>query len=156
LTQLAEVPASAAQYVKVTSAPTDWSGTYLIVWDSGAHGTVSGKDLTKTVDVTIVDGKIISSDEVDAAAVTIAKTSGSNYSLKLPNGKYLSLNANSNQVAAATSAFNLTFEYTDKGVKIMGKDSANNTRYVLKNGTYYRGYKSVGSYILPTLYKLEN
>lgn len=154
--QQAEVPASAAQYVKVTSAPTDWSGTYLIVWDSGAHGTVSGKDLMKTVDVEIVNGKIISSDEVDAAAVTIAKTSDSNYSLKLPNGQYLSLNAKSNQVAAVKSAFNLTFEYTDKGVKIMGKDTAGNTRYVLKNGNYYRGYTTLGSYILPTLYKLEN
>ena len=143
-----------AQYVKVTSAPSDWSGTYLIVWGTEAHATVSGKDLAKTADVVITNNAITSSATVDAAAVTIAKTSGSNYSLKLPSGQYLSLNANSNQVAAASSAFNLTFEYTANGVKIMGKDTAGNTRYVLKNGSYYRGYKSVGSYVLPTLYKL--
>ena len=145
-----------AKYVKVTSAPSDWSGTYLIVWDNGAHGTVSDKDLVKTVDVTITDDYILSTDTVDAAAVTIAKTT-SGYSLKLADGKYLSTNANSNQVAAVSSAFNLTFEYTTSGgVKIMGKDTAGNTRYVLKNGTYYRAYKSVGSYVLPTLYKLNN
>ena len=76
--------------------------------------------------------------------------------MKLPNGKYLSLNANSNQVAAASSAFNLTFGYTSKGVDIKGNDTAGNTRYVVKNGTYYRAYKSVGSYVLPTLYKLTD
>ena len=76
--------------------------------------------------------------------------------MKLPNGKYLSLNTNGNQVSAASSAFNLTFEYTDKGVKISGKDTAGNTRYVLKNGAYYRGYKWNTSYALPTLYKLTN
>ena len=155
LTQSAKIVGSVPMYVKVTSAPADWSGTYLIVWGTEAHATVSGKDLAKTTDVLIVDDAIVSNTTVDAAAVTIAKTSGSNYSLKLPNGKYLSMNANSNQVAAVNNAYNLTFEYTTKGVKIMGKDTENNTRYVLKNGTYYRGYKSVGSYELPTLYKLS-
>ena len=154
--QAAKVDQAAPKYVKVTSAPSDWSGTYLIVWDKGAHATVSGKDLIKTADVTIVDDAIASSATVDAAAVTIAKISGSNYSLKLPNGKYLSLNANSNQVAAASSAFNLTFGYASKGVEIKGNDTAGNTRYVVKNGTYYRAYKSVGSYVLPTLYKLTD
>ena len=144
------------KYVKVTSAPSDWSGKYLIVWNNGAHGTVSGKDLAKTTDVVIVDNAIESSATVDAAAVTIAKTSGSNYSLKLQSGKYLSLNANSNQVAEVTSAYNLTFEYTTSGVKISGKDTGGNTRYVLKNGDYYRAYKSIGSYVLPTLYKLSD
>lgn len=156
LTQLAKADGSVAKYVKVTSAPADWSGTYLIVWGSEAHATVSGKDLAKTADVVIVDDAIVSNATVDAAAVTIAATSGSYYSLKLPNGKYLSLNSNANQVSAASSAFNLTFEYTANGVEISGKDTGGNIRYVLKNGTYYRGYKSIGSYVLPTLYKLTN
>lgn len=156
VSQAAKIDQTAPKYVKVTSAPSDWSGTYLIVWDKGAHGKVSSKDLAKTVDVTIEGDAIASTVAVDAAAVTIAKTSGSNYSLKLADGKYLSMNANSNQVAAVTSAYNLTFEYTTSGVKISGKDTAGNTRYVLKNGDYYRGYKSIGSYVLPTLYKLTD
>lgn len=155
ITQNGKPAAGAAAYVKVTSEPSDWSGKYLIVWGTEAHATVSGKDLAKTVDVVISNNTITSTDAVDAAAVTIAKTSGSNYSLKLPSGKYLSMSTNGNQVSAASSAFNLTFKYTTKGVEIAGKDSAGNKRYVLKNGTYYRGYKSIGSYVLPTLYKLS-
>ena len=146
---------STVAYVKVTSTPDDWSGTYLIVWDSGAHATVSGKDLAKTVDVNISNNQIASNSSIDKAAVTIAKTN-SGYSLLLPDGKYLSLATNGNQVSSATSAFNLTFEYTDKGVKISGKDNAGNTRVVAKNGTYYRGYKDVSSFVLPTFYKLNN
>lgn len=154
ITQNGKPAADAAVYVKVTSEPSDWSGTYLIVWGTEAHATVSGKDLAKTADVVIANDTITSTDAVNAAAVTIAKTSGSNYSLKLPSGMYLSMSTNGNQVSAASSAFNLTFKYTTKGVEIAGKDSAGNTRYVVKNGTYYRGYKSIGSYVLPTLYKL--
>ena len=146
---------STVAYVKVTSTPDDWSGTYLIVWDSGAHATVSGKDLAKTVDVNISNNQIASNSSIDKAAVTIAKTN-SGYSLLLPDGKYLSLATNGNQVSSAASAFNLTFEYTDKGVKISGKDNAGNTRVVAKNDTYYRGYKDVSSYVLPTFYKLNN
>ena len=145
----------AAAYVKVTSQLSDWSGKYLIVWDTEAHATVSGKDLAKTADVTIKDNQILSTSIVDAAAVTIAK-SGSSYSLKLPDGKYLSMSTNGNQVSSSTTAFALTFTWTANGVKILGKDTANNERAVMKNGSYYRGYKTTSSYTLPTLYKLED
>ena len=146
---------SSAAYVKVSSALADWTGTYLIVWDNGAHATVSGKDLSKTADVTISNNQILSTAAVDKAAVTVAK-SGSSYSLKLPSGKYLSMSTNGNQVSEATTAFNLTFTWTSNGVKIIGKDGAGNERAVMKNGSYYRGYKATSSYTLPTLYKLNN
>ena len=146
---------SSAAYVKVSSALADWTGTYLIVWDNGAHATVSGKDLIKTADVTISNNQILSTAAVDKVAVTVAK-SGSSYSLKLPSGKYLSMSTNGNQVSEATTAFNLTFTWTSNGVKIIGKDSSGNERAVMKNGLYYRGYKATSSYTLPTLYKLNN
>ena len=154
LTVNPKVTEDSAAYVKVTSQLSDWSGKYLIVWGTEAHATVSGKDLAKTINVTITDNKILSTSVVDAAAVTIA-TSGSSYSLKLPNGKYLSMSTNGNQVSEAAAAFALTFTWKSSGVEIVGKDSAGNSRYLLQNGTYYRAYKAVGSYKLPTLYKLE-
>ena len=146
---------SSAAYVKVSSALADWTGTYLIVWDNGAHATVSGKDLIKTADVTISNNQILSTAAVDKAAVTVAK-SGSSYSLKLPSGQYLSMSTNGNQVSQAATAFNLTFTWTSNGVKIIGKDGSGNERAVMKNGSYYRGYKTSSSYTLPTLYKLNN
>lgn len=146
-------------YEKVTEAPADWSGKYLIVWGTEAHATVSGSDLKKTADVTISNDKIASSATVDAAAVTVAATA-TNYSVMLPNGKYLSLNANSNKVAEATSAFDIYFNYTTNGVQILGKDTASNERVVAQNSTYYRAYKtsssSTSGYTLPTLYKLAD
>lgn len=146
-------------YVKVTEAPADWSGKYLIVWDTGAHATVSGSDLKKTVDVTISNNQIASSATVDAAAVTVAATA-TNYSVMLPNGKYLSLSANSNKVAEAASAFDIYFNYTTNGVQILGKDTASNERVVTKNASFYRAYKtsssSTSGYTLPTLYKLAD
>lgn len=147
-------------YVKVTEAPADWSGKYLIVWDTGAHATVSDSDLKKTADVTISNNQIASSATVDAAAVTVAATATNYYSVMLPNGKYLSLNANSNKVAEAASAFNIYFNYTTNGVQILGKDTASNERVVTKNASYYRAYKtsssSTSGYTLPTLYKLAD
>lgn len=146
-------------YVKVTAAPADWSGKYLIVWGTEAHATVSGSDLKKTADVTISNNQIASSATVDAAAVTVAATA-TNYSVMLPNGKYLSLNANSNKVAEAASAFDIYFNYTTNGVQILGKDTASNERVVAQNSSYYRAYKtsssSTSGYTLPTLYKLAD
>ena len=43
-----EEPSTTPKFVKVTSAPTDWSGTYLIVWsDNKARSKVNSKDLIK-------------------------------------------------------------------------------------------------------------
>ena len=149
--------AGAPVYEKVTSAPADWSGKYLIVWGTGAHATVSGSDLAKTADVTISNNQIASSTTVDKAAVVVTKTTDNNYSVKLPNGNYLSLHNNGNKVAASTSAFNIYFTYTTNGVKILGKDNSSNERVVAKNDSYYRAYKTsastTSSYALPTLYK---
>ncbi|MBR3908272.1 MAG: hypothetical protein IKJ50_00970, partial [Clostridia bacterium] len=45
------IPASAASaaqsYVKVTEAPEDWSGDYLIVYEDGANARVFNGSLTK-------------------------------------------------------------------------------------------------------------
>ena len=50
-------------YVKVTEAPKDWSGTYLIVYETGKlilNGSLDTLDAkNNTVDVTIADAKII-------------------------------------------------------------------------------------------------
>ena len=50
-------------YVKVTEAPEDWSGTYLIVYETGKlilNGSLDTLDAkNNTVDVTIADAKII-------------------------------------------------------------------------------------------------
>ena len=72
-------------------------------------------------------------------------------------GQYLYV-TNGNQVNAGASskASTMGLKWTSSGVEITGVDSANNTRYLYQNGTYYRMYKNNTSYKLPTLYKLAN
>ena len=108
-----EKPAEVKNYVKVTSAPTDWSGTYLIVyestpayWDGSlTPGTSSGQMGTTAgmVKTTITDGKIKSSSTVDKSVITIAK-SGTGYSLKAASGSYMGMSTNNNGLKSSTKA----------------------------------------------------
>ena len=149
----------AAKYVKVSAAPTDWTGKYLIVFGTEAHATISGKDLKKTADVTISAGTIASETNVDAAAVTIAKNeAGDKYVMTLPSGSYFGMAHNS--CASSASPFALEFEYTEGGIKISGDVAGKTGKYYLysnkNNGDFYRCYvDKTGSsgYSLPELYK---
>lgn len=143
-------------FTKVTVAPSDWTGEYLIMmYDGKAHAAVSGKDFAAVSDVLTDNGGVISAPM--PYAVTVEK-SGSNYAIKLPDGKYLAASASANQAVSSATPVELTFEYTDAGVKITDV-AANKLLYSNysnpTNGTYYRFYvaKNQNGYDLPTLYK---
>lgn len=146
-------------YVKVSEAPTNWIGTYLVVFpDNRARSYVSSKDLTSvsgTV-LSINDNKIEVSEDTENDAIVIT-ANGTGYKMKLSDGKFLTVPA-SNACGSNTeaNASVLTIEWTSSGVKISGVDSKDATRYLCANGNYYRMYTSVGSYKLPVLYKLED
>lgn len=156
ITQAAKAAAGAAYYEKVTSAPADWSGNYLIVFGSSAHATNSeNKDLIATTSVSITDNKIAATDALAGAVMTVTK-SGDKYHMTYPDGNYFGMAKNAS--TAVTSAFDLTFSYTDSGVKISGVVSG--TTYILysNNGNYFRCYTDktgTSGYTLPTLYKLS-
>lgn len=152
-------------YVKVTEAPSDWSGKYLIVFGTAAHATLSGKDLVATVsNLLITEDGICETSELSTAAFTVEK-SGDAYSMKYPDGdKYFAPAHNSSSSSA--TAFSLTFNYTDNGVEIGGYVAEKSNTYYLYNNSnsYYRCYVSktkndgtlTANYSLPTLYKLED
>lgn len=152
------VGGAASYFVKVTTAPTDWSGEYLIVFGKKAHSYVADKkkDLMSksSSDLTIVDDKIESTDAVNVDIVKIEKTTNG-YKIRLSDGKYLSVPA-SNACESNTTGSVFTITLGINGVSISGVDSKNATRTLCNNGTYYRMYPSVGSYKLPQLYKLDN
>lgn len=156
ITQAAKAAAGAAYYEKVTSAPADWSGNYLIVFGSSAHATnADNKDLIATTSVSITDNKIAATDALAGAVMTVTK-SGDNYHMTYPDGKYFGMAKNAS--TAVTSAFDLTFIYTDSGVKISGV--VNGITYILysNSGNYFRCYTDktgTSGYTLPTLYKLS-
>lgn len=150
---------STPKFVKVTSAPTDWSGQYLIVFGTNAHATLSSKDLVATVqDLNIVNDEIDSTSDLNAAIMRVAKN-GEKYVMTYPDGKYFSMAKNSS--GSSTTKFDLSFEYTSSGVKISGVVSG--TTYILysnsNNGNYFRCYvdkTGTAGYTLPTLYKLAD
>ena len=74
-------------YVKVTSAPADWSGEYLIVYEDGTNAYIfNSVDATNGyVSATITDNTIASNETTDAEAVTIEAMSGG-YAIKTKNG----------------------------------------------------------------------
>ena len=150
--------AAASYFVKVTTAPTDWSGKYLIVFDKKARSYVAakGKDLISknTNELSIIGDKIESNETVDVDMVEISKTTDG-YKILLSDGKYLSVPA-SNACGSNTTGSVFTITLGKNGVSISGVDSKNATRTLCNNGGYYRMYPSVGSYKLPQLYKLDN
>jgi len=129
-------------WVQVTSAQTDWSGEYLIVYQgtSTTEGVAwTGVDATNcNVAVTISSG-VISTKPSTAASVTIASMTGG-YSVVVNggtnDGKYVKNNGNSNGIKFEATSAVTTFTYENNAVTITcgGKkfrynNSSNNYRF---------------------------
>ena len=91
---------AAEYYVKVTSAPTDWTGDYLIVYEPDRLVLDSDGDAKTHASVTITDGKI-PYESAKAYNIHIEK-SGSGYSMKMGD-KYYGLNSSSNALNQSTA-----------------------------------------------------
>ena len=106
-------------YIKVVSAPADWSGKYLIVYEEGTDAYVfNGKDEANGYVYAVTDGDVIKANsEIDAVAVTIAAMEGG-YSVKTANG-YIYGVSGSNKLNTNASEPQLnTIEFTADGVNI--------------------------------------
>lgn len=116
-------------YVKVTTAPSVFNGSYLIVYeDSGAVFNASASPIESShnyISVSITNHHIAASSAVDAAAVTIRRVTGMPYySVQLPDGRYignLGSSAGINTTANLTEAYAnlLSFDSQDQTVSIM-------------------------------------
>lgn len=137
---------AADSYVKVTEAPTDWSGDYLIVCESGNvafNGGLTTLDaVSNTIGVNIDDGVITSDSSTDAAKFTIAK-SGDNYTIKSASGKYIGQTSNANGLLSNDStAYTNSLSLSGEDVNIISSGGAY-LRYNPSSGqTRFRYYKS--------------
>ena len=151
--------AAASYFVKVTTAPTDWSGTYLIVYETGKvafDGSLKTLDaVSNTVDVTISDNKIEATDALMKSVFTIEPSTTGNYSIKAANGSYIGRTKNSNGFnASETTKFDHTLIIDDKGVlsvkSSVGPALKYNSNSDQKRFRYYQsGQKDI------QLYKLD-
>ena len=91
-------------YTKVTAAPKDWSGTYLIVSEGDSlimDGSLTNLDVEgNKVDVTITEGKI--TGDYAKYAFTIAPMEGG-YSVQSASGKYISGKSGSNKIITGST-----------------------------------------------------
>ena len=101
--------ASGDSFVKVTVAPSDWSGTYLIVSEAskvalkGSATTLDAGDGKNKIDVTISSGSIAWTEELEKNTFTISKN-GSNYNVKSASGYYIGQSSNANGLKSSTSS----------------------------------------------------
>ena len=143
------------KYVKVTEAPNDWSGDYLIVYEDGNvafNGGLATLDGTgNTIDVDISEGVIEANDTTNAAKFTIKAIDGG-YSIKSASGFYIGRTATSNGFNSDQST-----EYVNKlsysnGTTIITSSGGPTLQYYLSGAnSRFRYYKSSQKAI--TLYK---
>ena len=147
--------AATASYVKVTTAPDDWSGDYLIVFedeDGNKAFNVSSGSLDSSgncIDVTISDSKIASDAATNAAKVTIAQIDGG-YSIATANGTYIGGASGVNKLASSSEAILNTISLENDSANIVS-----NTSILLFNPSWngFRYYKSASQKPVQ-LYKL--
>ncbi len=101
-----EQPTGGTHFVKVTSAPSDWSGTYLIVYEGGnlaLNGSLSKLDGAGNYSsVSISNNEIEATDAMKAIAFTVEK-SGTSYTIKSASGLYMGATSNSNSLLSNAS-----------------------------------------------------
>ena len=151
------VQAQTYVYQKVTSAPSDWSGDYLIVYEDGNvafNGGLSKLDaVSNTITVAISNNKIAADATTNAAKFTIAK-SGTNYTIKNASGYYIGAASDANTLNSSLSELLNTISWEDESPKIIGAKGAvlrynaasnqNRFRY-FKSGTY-KNQKAIALY----------
>lgn len=150
--------AAASYFVKVTTAPTDWSGTYLIVYETGKvafDGSLTTLDaVNNTVSVTISNNKIEATDALMKSVFTIEPSTTGKYSIKAANGSYIGKTANSNGLDAKTTKLDHTLGI-DNGVLSVKSSGGPALKYNSNNDQKrFRYYKSGQQDI--QLYKLAN
>ena len=155
-------------YVKVTTAPADWSGEYLIVNEAGGkafNGGLSALDaVNNVIPVTITEQTIASTTATDAARFTMTK-SGAGYTIMSASGYYIGQNTDANGLQASqTTTYINTISLSGSDAEVVGTAGAhlrynatasqNRFRY-FKSTTYTNQqpvqlYKKSGSNATPT------
>ena len=154
------VGGGASYFVKVTTAPTDWSGTYLIVYETGETGNVAFDGslttldaVSNTVDVTISDNKIEATDALMKSVFVIDGKAGS---LKSASGYYVGYTGKRNGMNTnQTTVYKNVFEFDAKTKVITIKSNNSYLKYNSNKDQKRFRYFASGQKDIQ-LYKLAN
>ena len=155
--------AASVTYKKVTTAPDDWSGEYLLVYEAGnaaLDGSLTTIDAAKNYKViTINDDSITVPDH--SISVFLEAVEGG-YVLKAANGQYLYHSSDANKISTTTNQstaanYPITLTVGSDGIDIVLSVGAHMRFNVATDQMRFRFYKSstYGSQQPVTLYKLE-
>ena len=145
----------AQTYSKVTQAPEDWSGIYLIVSEGdklimdGSRDTLDGTG--NKVDVMIADGKI-SGNYAKYTFTVEPMTDG--YAIKSASGKYISGTAKKNALNSSAAQQLNTITFENGNAIITSNETTLQYNNAATNGTRFRYYKTQNQQPI-ALYKLE-
>ena len=152
--------AAASYFVKVTSAPADWSGEYLIVYETDKvafDGSLTKLDaVSNTVDVSISDSKIEATEALLNSTFTI---NADGTTIQSKSGYYIGQTSNANGLKSSTyTSYTNTLSFTDRG----DFTAVSSTAYLRYNATsgqtrfrYYKSSSYTGQKAIQ-LYKLAN
>ena len=134
-------------YVKVTEAPADWSGEYVIVYEAGSvvfDSSLATLDANNNNSSVTISNNTISAADGDPHKVIIEAV-GSSYSIYTASGMYIGATSNSNSLNSnsSTKYTNTITLNSDDTVNVVGSGGA----YLRYNtsASRFRYYKS-GSY----------
>ena len=139
----ADEEAAVQTYTKVTSAPEDWSGTYLIVNEEntavfdGSLDKLDAVDDYKTVEIS-EDGTISTADQI---AFTIAKMEGG-YSIKSASEKYIYQSSDANGLKTGTTEAANAITMNEDGTVDIVSGGAHLRFNAASNQMRFRYYKS--------------
>ena len=150
------------KYVKVTSAPTDWSGQYLIVYEAGnkaMDGSLSSMSSSGNgIIVTIADGIVTATTTenktLDGSSFTIAKAE-TNYSIRSASGKYIGCTGSSNGFNEnATTVYTNAISLENNVLSITSSGGPKLQCWVQNTSYQFRYYASSQNAL--ALYKKDN
>ena len=130
-------------YEKVTSAPSDWSGEYLIVYETGKvafNGSLTTLDAASNNTAVTISNNKISLDS--KYSFTIAK-SGSNYTIKSASGYYIGQTSDANGLKSdKTTTYAHTISLNNDGTVNLVSGGAYLRYNAASNQYRFRYYKS--------------
>ena len=133
-------------YVKVTAAPTDWSGEYLIVYENDSKafdGSLTSLDAAaNTISVTINSHTIEAGSTTNASKFTVASVNGG-YSIQSSSGYYIGQTADENGLKSSrTTVYVNSLSYNQGNVDVLSSGGAY-LRFNTNSGQErFRYYKS--------------
>lgn len=160
ITQAKKSAAGEKNFVKVTTAPTSWVGTYLIVNEADkvafdGKGTADAAKLNIAVEI---ESGAIKATEANLASVVTVEAMEGGYAIKTASGKYIYGKSGSNLMQFGSSQVLITISLASEGNAEITDSSANATIMYNSNSDQkrFRFYKAGSTQKSVHLYKLED